>query len=87
MELENSTHKKKKLGYYEIENIGNPCILTMAVNPKEYLEILMDRFLNEKQKGIKKGSSGLGFENFHKSLNHLLISIPLSHRLLILKKC
>ena len=32
--------RRKKLGYYEIENIGNPCILTLAVNPKGYLEML-----------------------------------------------
>ena len=29
-------HKKKKLVYYEIENIDNPCILTLAVKQKEY---------------------------------------------------
>ena len=27
--------KRKKLGYYEIEHIDNPCILTLAVHPKE----------------------------------------------------
>ena len=36
----------------------------MAVNPKEYLELLKDRVLNKKHKGIKKGSSSLGFKNF-----------------------
>ena len=56
--------RKKKLGYYEIENIGNPCIITLAVNPKEYLEMFKDFKLNEKHKGIKKGLTGLGFENF-----------------------
>ena len=55
---------KKKLGYYEIENIDNPCILTLSVNPKEYLEILKNQHQNRKHKGIKKGSPGLGFENF-----------------------
>lgn len=44
----------------------------MVVNPKEYLEIFMDRFLNEKQKGIKKGSSGLGFENFSQIIKSLV---------------
>lgn len=39
-------------------------VVTLAVNPKEYLEIFQSRFLNKKQKGMKKGSSGLGFENF-----------------------
>ena len=30
---------EKKLGYYEIEN-DNPSFVTLAVNPKEYFEIL-----------------------------------------------
>ena len=25
---------KKKLGYYEIEHIDDPCILTLVVNPR-----------------------------------------------------
>ena len=47
-------NKRKKLGYHEIENISDPCLLTSAVNPKEYLELLKSRYLNEKHKGIKK---------------------------------
>ena len=35
--------KIKKKGYYEIEDIDNPCLLTMSVNPKECLELLKDR--------------------------------------------
>ena len=64
--------KRKKLGYYEIENMDNSCLLTMAVNPKEYLELLKDRVLNKKHKGIKKGSSGLGFENFAQRIKPLV---------------
>ena len=30
-------NKKKNVGYCEIENIDNPCILTLAVNPKSIL--------------------------------------------------
>ena len=56
--------KRKKLGYYEIEHIDNPCILTLAVNPKDYLELFEDKNLNKKHKKVKKGSSGLGFKNF-----------------------
>ena len=40
--------KRKKLRYYEIENIDNPCVLTLVVNPKEYLELLKDRYLDKK---------------------------------------
>ena len=65
-------NKRKKLGYHKIENIGNPCLLTMAADPKEYLELLKDRVLNKKHKGIKKGSSGLGFENFTQRMKPLV---------------
>ena len=29
---------KKKLGYFSIENIDDPCMVTVALNPKEYFE-------------------------------------------------
>lgn len=63
---------QEKRTKYEIENIDNPCILTLAVNLKEYLELLKDRYLNKKHKGIKKGSSGLGFENFAQRIKSLV---------------
>ena len=56
-------YKRKKLGYSEIEHIDSPCILTIAANPKEYFEMFEDKGINKKHKGIKKGSSRLGFEN------------------------
>ena len=31
--------RKKKLGYYEIENIDNPYLVTITFNAKEYLEV------------------------------------------------
>ena len=45
--------KQKKLGYFEIEHIDNLCILTIAANPKEYLEMFEDKNINKKHKGIK----------------------------------
>ena len=66
------TNKRRKLGYYEIENISDPCLLKLAVNPKEYLELLKSRYLNKKHKGIRKGSSGLGFENFSQRIKSLV---------------
>ena len=64
--------RKKKLDYYEIEHINDPCILTLAVNPKEYLEIFESKYLNKNHKGIKKGSSGLSFENFSRRIGSLV---------------
>lgn len=51
--------KRKKLGYFEAERIDNPCILTLVVNLKEYLELFEDKNLNKKHKGIKKGFDDL----------------------------
>ena len=53
----------KCLGYFEIKNIDNPCILTIDCNPKEYFELFENNQVYKKQKGIKKGSSGMNFEN------------------------
>ena len=64
--------KRKKLGYFEIEHIDNPCILTLAVNPKGYLELFEEKNLNKKHKGTKKGPSGLAFENFSQRIKPLV---------------
>ena len=64
--------KRKKLGYYEVEHIDNLCILTLAVNPKDYLELFEDKNINKKRKGIKKGSAVMGFENFAQRIGSLV---------------
>ena len=64
--------KRKQLRYYETENIDNPCILTLEVNPKKYLELFEDKNLNKKHKVTKKGQSGLGFENFSQRIKSLV---------------
>ena len=60
------------MGYFEIEQIDNPCILTITANPKEYFEMFEDKSINKKHKGIKKGSTGLGFENFSQRIKTLV---------------
>ena len=60
---------KKCLGYFEIKHIDKPSFATIAVTPKEYYEFFEDNSFNKKHKDIKKGSSGMDFENFvHKIL-------------------
>ena len=44
--------RQKKLECYEIENINNPCLVTLSMNPKEYLDLLKDMLRNKKQKRI-----------------------------------
>ena len=60
------------MGYFEIEQIDNPCILTITANPKEYFEMFEDKSINKKHKGIKKGSTGLCFENFSQRIKTLV---------------
>ena len=55
---------QKVLGLYEIENINDPCFVTLAVNPKEYFEYFKSENVNKKHKGIKKGLVGMDIENF-----------------------
>ena len=45
---------QRVLGLYEIENINDPCYVTLAVNPKEYFEYFKSDNINKKRKGIKK---------------------------------
>ena len=55
---------QKVLRLYEFENINVPCYVTLAVNPKEYLEYFKSSNINKKHKGIKKGSVGMEYENY-----------------------
>ena len=59
---------RKCLGYFETENVDNPCFLSIACNPKEYYELFENSCVNKKHKGIKKGSSGMNFENYAERL-------------------
>ena len=65
-------NRKKKLGYYEVESIDNPCYVTIAVNPKEYFEVFKNYRENKKHKGIKKGSLGMEFNNFTGKIKSLV---------------
>ena len=45
---------EKQIGLFEIENINNANILTIAINSKEYFEKYKDFSVNKKHQGIKK---------------------------------
>ena len=63
---------EKVLGLYEVEHIDDPCYVTLAVNPKEYFEYFKSDTCNKKHKGIKKGSPGMGYENYAKRIKPLI---------------
>ena len=55
---------QKVLGLYEVEHIDEPCYVTLAVNPKEYLEYFKSETVNKKHKSIKKGTQDMEYESF-----------------------
>ena len=42
---------RKQLGLYEIEHIEDPCFVTIATNPKEYIEYFQSQDINKRHKG------------------------------------
>ena len=59
------------MGLFEIENINNQNICTIAINPKEYFEKLKDRKINKKHKGVRKDTTGMNFESYAMRINTL----------------
>ena len=62
---------EKKLGYFSIKNIDDPCVVTVAVNPKEYFEEFESQSVNKKCKGLRKGVSGMELEYYAKRINSI----------------
>ena len=62
---------QKVLGLYEVESINDPCLVTLATSPKEYLEYFQSEAINKKHKGIKKGAVGMDYENFAERIKPL----------------
>ena len=62
---------KKQMGLFEIENIDNPNVCTIAVNPKEYFEKFKNKDINKKHKGVKKETPGMMFENYANRIKRL----------------
>ena len=55
---------RKEMGFCEVENIDNPNICTIVINPKEYFEKFKDRNINKKHKGVRRDAPGMSFENY-----------------------
>ena len=65
-------NEQKVLRLYEVENIEDPCHVTLSVNPKEYLEYFKSHSINKKRKGIKKGSAVMEYENYAERIKPLI---------------
>ena len=62
---------KKKVGYFEIEQIDKENIITIALNPKEYYERFIDSSYNKKHKGLSKSVRGMDFDSYSSRLSDL----------------
>ena len=60
---------EKKLGLLEIEHIEDPCEVTIAVNPKEYIQKFTSDEINNKHKSLCKGMSGMDITNYGCGIN------------------
>ena len=62
---------KKQVGLFEAESINIPNVITISINPKEYLEEFEDLSINKKHKGIKKGTPGMDFSAYCSKLSSI----------------
>ena len=77
---------KKQMGLYEIENISNQNICTIAINPKEYFEKFKDRKINKEHKGVKRDTPGMVLKVMQCELTRLGILTVKKKRKKLLKK-
>ena len=54
-----------------MEIIDDPCLVTLAVNPKEYFEYFQSQRVNKKHKGIKKEAPGMNYDNYSERIKPL----------------
>ena len=66
-----NTDLKKRVGYFEVENIDKVNIITIALNPKEYYERFVDTADNKKHKGLHKSTPGMDFDSYSSRLSDL----------------
>ena len=66
-----NTDLKKRVGYFEVENIDKANIIMIALNPKEYYERFVDTTDNKKHKGLHKSTPGMDFYSYSSRLSDL----------------
>ena len=59
---------KKRVGFFEIESIGKPNVITIALNPKEYYERFINHSDNKKKKWLKKSTPDMDFDSYSSRL-------------------
>ena len=80
--------KKKEMGLFEIENIENANICTIAVNPKEYFEKFRDKNINKKHKGVRRNTKGMDFQRYADRIKDLRfdLNVDISQEKIVQKR-
>ena len=60
---------RKVMGIYEVENLDNKNLCTIAINPKEYFERFKQRKIYQKHKGVRRDTPGMTFESYAKRIS------------------
>ena len=59
------------MGLYEVENLDNANLSSIATNPKEYFEKFKNRKINKKHKGVRRDMPGMIFESYAEKISSL----------------
>ena len=54
---------RKRVRFFEIENIDKPNVITVALNPKEYFGHFSNHSDNKRHKGLKKSTPDMKFNS------------------------
>ena len=64
-------NSKNVMGLCEIENIDNPNICTIAINPKEYFQKFKNWEINKKHKDLRGDTPGMNFESYVEKISSI----------------
>ena len=59
------------MGFYEVENLDNANLRTIAIDPKEYFEKFKDRKINKKHKRVSRDTPSMTFESYAERISSL----------------
>ena len=59
------------MGLYEVENLDNANLCTIAINPKEYFEKFKDRKMKKKHKRVRHHTPGMTYESYVERISSL----------------
>ena len=62
---------RKFMGFYEVENLDNANLCTIAIDPKEYFEKFKDRKINKKHKRVSRDTPSMTFESYAERISSL----------------